>query len=42
LAEQAAFEAFVTVDASLVFQQNLRSAVLRFVLLRAPNNQLET
>jgi hypothetical protein len=34
LAERAAFEAFVSVDASLAFPQNLRSVVLRFVVLR--------
>jgi predicted nuclease of predicted toxin-antitoxin system len=39
-AEQAGFEAFLTMDQSLRFQQNLRGLTLRIVVLRAPTNKL--
>ena len=35
------FDAFVTVDKNLRFQQNLRGRPFRIVLLRAPSNALE-
>ena len=35
------FDAFITVDKNLRFQQNLRGRPFRIVLLRAPSNALE-
>ena len=37
----ATFDAFVTVDKNLRFQQNLRGRPLRIVLLRAHSNAIE-
>lgn len=37
----ATFEAFVTVDKNLRFQQNLRGRPVRIVLLRAHSNAIE-
>jgi predicted nuclease of predicted toxin-antitoxin system len=39
-AAAAAYEAFITMDQSLRFQQNLRGRALRIVLIRAPRNTL--
>ena len=38
----ATFEAFVTVDKNLRFQQNLRGRPFRIVLLRAHSNAIES
>jgi hypothetical protein len=35
------FDVFVTVDKGIIYQQNLRSTVLGFILLRAQSNRLE-
>ena len=35
------FEVFVTADKGILYQQNLRSTVLGFILLRVRNNRLE-
>jgi hypothetical protein len=35
------FEVFITVDKGILYQQNLRSTVLGFVVLRAYSNRLE-
>lgn len=42
LAAQGGFEAFVTIDANLAYQQNLRSTTLGFVVFNAPNNTYDT
>jgi predicted nuclease of predicted toxin-antitoxin system len=39
-AAEADFDAFLTMDQSLRFQQNLRGRQLRIVVLRAPRNTL--
>lgn len=39
-AAEAEFDAFVTIDQSLRFQQNLRGRTLRIIVLRAPRNTL--
>jgi predicted nuclease of predicted toxin-antitoxin system len=39
-AEEAGFEALLTMDQSLRFQQNLRGRALRVVVLRAHTNKL--
>lgn len=39
---ETAFEVFITADQTLTYQQNLRSVVLRIVVLVASNNRLET
>jgi predicted nuclease of predicted toxin-antitoxin system len=39
-AEEAGFDAFLTMDQSLRFQQNLRGRALRIVVLRAHTNKL--
>ena len=39
-AEEAGFEALLTMDQSLRFQQNLRGRALRIVVLRARTNKL--
>ena len=38
---EADFDVFVTVDKGILYQQNLRSTVLGFILLRAQSNRLE-
>jgi hypothetical protein len=38
---EAEFDVFVTVDRGIVYQQNLRSTALGFILLRARSNRLE-
>jgi predicted nuclease of predicted toxin-antitoxin system len=40
-AEENGFEAFITADQNLQFQQNLSRSSLRIVVLLAPNNALE-
>jgi len=35
------FEVFITIDKGIRYQQNLRSTVLSFVVLRARSNRLE-
>ena len=39
-AAEAQYDAFVTMDQSLRFQQNLRGRRLRIVVVRAPRNTL--
>jgi hypothetical protein len=39
---QKQFDAFVTMDSNLPFQQRLESFQLRFVIVHAVNNKLET
>jgi hypothetical protein len=41
LVREAGFEAFVTVDQNLPYQQNLRNAGLRVVVLQARSNKLQ-
>src|SRR5712672_88425 len=41
LIREAGFEAFVTVDQNLAYQQNLRAAGLRIVILVARTNKLQ-
>lgn len=41
LVREAGFEAFVTVDQNLPYQQNLRAAGLRVVVLKARSNKLQ-
>ena len=41
LVREAGFEAFVTVDQNLPYQQNLRNAGLRVVVLKARSNKLQ-
>jgi hypothetical protein len=41
LAESAGFEAFLTADQSLQYQQNLSKSSLRIVVFVAPSNRLE-
>ncbi|MGZ5446109.1 MAG: hypothetical protein ACXW31_10610 [Thermoanaerobaculia bacterium] len=41
LAENAGFEAFLTADQSLQYQQNLASSKLRIIVFEAPSNRLE-
>jgi predicted nuclease of predicted toxin-antitoxin system len=38
---ESQFETFVTVDKGIRYQQNLRSATLGFIVLRARSNRLE-
>jgi len=38
---EADFEVFITVDKGILYQQNLRSPVLGFIVLRAYSNRLE-
>jgi hypothetical protein len=38
---EADFEVFITVDRGILYQQNLHSAVLGFILLCAHSNRLE-
>jgi len=40
-AERAGFEAFLTADQSLEYQQNLSKSRLRIVVFAAPSNRLE-
>lgn len=39
---ETSFAVFITIDQNVEYQQNLRSSVLRIVVLVAPNNRLET
>ncbi|MEA2603878.1 MAG: hypothetical protein QOF89_4870 [Acidobacteriota bacterium] len=41
LVREAGFEAFITVDQNLAYQQNLRAAGLRIVILVARTNKLQ-
>ncbi len=41
LIREAGFEAFITVDQNLVYQQNLRAAGLRVIVLVARTNKLQ-
>lgn len=41
LAENAGFEAFLTADQSLRYQQNLATSKLRIIVFEAPSNRLE-
>ena len=41
LAEEAGFEAFLTADQSLRYQQNLAGSKLRIIVFEAPSNRLE-
>jgi hypothetical protein len=41
LAEGAGFEAFLTADQSLQYQQNLSKSTLRIVVFAAPSNRME-
>lgn len=38
---EAHFDVFITVDKGMVYQQNFKSTVLGFILLRALSNRLE-
>ena len=41
LAEGAGFEAFLTADQSLQYQQNLAASKLRIIVFAAPSNRME-
>jgi hypothetical protein len=41
LAESAGFDAFLTADQSLQYQQNLSTSKLRIIVFAAPSNRLE-
>jgi hypothetical protein len=41
LAESAGFDAFLTADQSLQFQQNLTNSKLRIIVFQAPSNRIE-
>ena len=41
LAEGAGFEAFLTADQSLQYQQNLSASRLRIIVFAAPSNRME-
>lgn len=41
LAEAAGFDAFLTADQSLQYQQNLTTSKLRIIVFAAPSNRLE-
>lgn len=41
LAESAGFEAFLTADQSLRYQQNLADSKLRIIVFEAPSNRME-
>jgi alkanesulfonate monooxygenase SsuD/methylene tetrahydromethanopterin reductase-like flavin-dependent oxidoreductase (luciferase family) len=41
LAEAAGFDAFLTADQSLQYQQNLAASTLRIIVFAAPSNRLE-
>ena len=41
LAESAGFEAFLTADQSLHYQQNLRESRIKIIVFAAPSNRLE-
>ena len=41
LAEAAGFDAFLTADQSLQYQQNLKASKLRIIVFAAPSNRLE-
>ena len=41
LAEEAGFEAFLTADQSIQFQQNLAKSRLRIIVFAAPSNRIE-
>jgi len=41
LAEAGAFEAFLTADQSLRYQQNLAESKLRIIVFEAPSNRME-
>ena len=39
---EAEFDVFITADQNLTYQQDLRSSILRIIVLVAPNNSLAT
>ncbi len=39
---QAKFDAFITADQNMQYQQNLRVGTIRIIVLVAPNNRLDT
>lgn len=41
LAESAGFDAFLTADQSLQYQQNLSASTLRIIVFAAPSNRME-
>jgi hypothetical protein len=41
LAESAKFEAFLTADQSLQYQQNLSASTVRIIVFAAPSNRIE-
>ncbi len=41
-AAESEYDAFITMDQSLQFQQNLRGRQIRIVVIRAPRNNLPT
>jgi alkanesulfonate monooxygenase SsuD/methylene tetrahydromethanopterin reductase-like flavin-dependent oxidoreductase (luciferase family) len=41
LAEAAGFDAFLTADQSLQYQQNLSSSKIRIIVFAAPSNRME-
>jgi hypothetical protein len=41
LAESAGFEAFLTADQSIRYQQNLSASKLRIIVFEAPSNRME-
>jgi hypothetical protein len=41
LAESAGFDAFLTADQSLQYQQNLSASKLRIIVFAAPSNRME-
>ena len=41
LAEDQGFDAFLTADQSLQYQQNLAASTLRIIVFAAPSNRLE-
>jgi hypothetical protein len=41
IAQDAGFEAFLTADQSLRFQQNLAGSTIRIIVFEAPSNRLE-
>lgn len=42
LIQDAAFDVFVTIDGNLTYQQNLKDVNLAIIVLRAPDNTLES
>lgn len=42
LIQDAAFDVFVTIDGNLTYQQNLKGVNLAIIVLRAPDNTIES